>query len=248
MNLWRLELLRMVRTHRWAVLVGVFVTFGILGPVTARYLADIVGSVAGDITILVPDPRPVDGMLQYLSNATQVGVLAVVVVAANALSIDARVEFAAFLRTRVRHVGHLLWPRYTVVATTAVVALILGTGAAWVLTVLLIGGLPAGPIILGTLYGGLYLCFAVAVVAVCGSLVRSALPVVLLGVVTLLSLPVIGIIPTVQPWLPSHLVFAVVELLEGAPATEHLRAAAVTLLATPALLLTAAWRLDRREI
>ncbi len=248
MSLWRLEWLRMVRTHRWLVLVGVFLTFGVLGPVTARYLADIVGSVAGDITIVVPDPRPVDGILQFVSNATQVGVLAVVVVAASALSIDARVEVAAFLRTRVRHAGGLLWPRYGVIALTAVLALILGTAAAWILTSLLLGELPAGPMIVGTLYGALYLCFAVAVVAAAGALVRSTLPAVLLGIVTLLSLPVIGIIPAVQPWLPSHLVFAVVELLEGEAATTYLRAATVTLVTIPALLLTASWQLERREL
>jgi ABC-2 type transport system permease protein len=248
MNLWRLEFLRMVRTHRWVVLVGVFLTFGILGPVTARYLADIVGSFAGEITIEVPDPRPVDGIMQFVSNATQVGLLAVVVVAASALAIDARGEVAAFLRTRVAHAGRLLWPRYAVVATTAVVALVIGTGAAWALTGMLLGALPTAPMVVGTLFGGLYLCFAVAVVAAASAVVRSMLPAVLVGLGVLLSLPLIGIIPTVQPWLPSHLVTAIVGLIDGTPTGDYLRAAGVTLVAIPVLLVTASWQLDRREL
>lgn len=248
MSLWRLEFLRMIRTHRWTVLVGVFLTFGVLGPVTARYLADIVGNFAGEITIVVPDPRPVDGILQFVSNATQVGLLAVVVVAASALAIDARVEVAAFLRTRVQHAGRLLWPRYVVVAGTSVLALIVGTGAAWALTGLMLGGLPVGAMIVGTLLGGLYLCFAVAVVAAASAVVRSMLPVVLVGLGVLLSLPIIGILPSVQPWLPSHLVDAIVGLIDGAPATDYLQAAAVTLVAIPVLLATASRRLDRREL
>ena len=248
MSLWRLEFLRMVRTHRWLVLVGVFLTFGILGPVTARYLADIVGNFAGEITIVVPDPRPVDGILQFVSNATQVGLLAVVVVAASACAIDARVEVAAFLRTRVEHAGRLLWPRYAVVACTSVLALIVGTAAAWALTGLMLGRLPIGAMLVGTLLGGLYLCFAVAVVAAASALVRSMLPAVLVGLGVLLSLPLIGIIPSVQPWLPSHLVNAIVALIDGAPASDSLRAAAVTIAAIPALLVTASWRLDRREL
>lgn len=248
MSLWRLELLRMLRTHRWLVLVGIFLTFGILGPVTARYLADIVGSVAGEITIVVPDPRPVDGILQFVSNTTQVGLLAVVVVAASALAIDARVEVAAFLRTRVQHAGRLLLPRYAVIAGTSVVALVAGTATAWILTEVMLGDLPVDAMILGTLLGGLYLCFAVAVVAAAGALVRSMLPTVLVGLGLLLSLPLISVIPTVRPWLPSHLVNAIVELIDGAPAGDYLRAATVTLVAVPALLAAASWRLERREL
>jgi ABC-2 type transport system permease protein len=248
MNLWRLELLRMVRTHRWLVLVGVFLTFGVLGPITARYLADIVGSFAGEITIVVPDPRPVDGILQFVSNATQVGLLAIVVVAASACAIDARAEVASFLRTRVPRAGRLLWPRYTIVALTAVVALIIGTGAAWALTGLLLGDLPVGAMVLGTLLGALFLCFAVAVVALASALVRSMLATVLIALGVLLSLPLVGIIPAVQPWLPSHLVNAIVALVDGAPASDYLRAAIVTAITIPALLAIASWRLDRREL
>jgi ABC-2 type transport system permease protein len=248
MNLWRLELLRMIRTHRWIILLGVYLTFGILGPVTGRYLSEIVGSFAGEITIEVPDARPVDGILQFISNATQVGLLAVVIVAASALAIDARVEVAAFLRTRVRHAGQLLVPRFTIVAVTSVLALVVGTGTAWALTGILLGPLPAGPMVIGTLYGGLYLCFAVAVVAAAGALARGMLPAVFIGLGVLLTLPLIGIIPTVQPWLPSYLVTAIVPMIDGAPASDYLRAAAVTLVAAPALLGAAAWQLDRREL
>jgi ABC-2 type transport system permease protein len=248
MNLWQLELLRMIRTHRWVILVGVYLTFGILGPVTGRYLGEIVGNFAGEITIEMPAPRPVDGIMQFVSNASQLGLLAVVIVAASALAIDARVEVASFLRTRVRHAGRLLWPRYVIVAMTSVLALIAGTGTAWALTGILLGPLPAGPMVIGTLYGGLFLCFVVAVLAAAGALVRGMLPAVLVGLGLLLVLPLMGIIPTVQPWLPSHLVNAIVALIEGTPATDYLRAAVVTLIAIPALLSTAAWQLDRREL
>jgi len=178
MTLWRLEVLRMVRTHRWAMVVGVYVVFGVLGPITARYLGELVGNFAGDITIVVPDPRPVDGVAQFVSNATQLGLLAVVIVAASALAVDARTEVAAFLRTRVAHGRVLLWPRYVVVTLTAVVALVAGTAVAWVLTATVLGPLPAGTMLIGTVLGALYLAFAVAVVAAAGSVARGVVPTV----------------------------------------------------------------------
>src|SRR5690606_29226947 len=121
MTLLRLELLRMVRTHRWLVLVGIYVFFGVLGPLTARYLGELIERFGtGDMVIEAPEPEPVDGVVQFVGNASQLGLLAVVVVAAAALSLDARPEVSAFLRTRVERAGRLLVPRFVVVGATAV--------------------------------------------------------------------------------------------------------------------------------
>jgi len=248
MTLWRLEVLRMVRTHRWAMVVGVYVVFGVLGPITARYLGELVGNFAGDITIVVPDPRPVDGVAQFVSNATQLGLLAVVIVAASALAVDARTEVAAFLRTRVAHGRVLLWPRYVVVTLTAVVALVAGTAVAWVLTATVLGPLPAGTMLIGTVLGALYLAFAVAVVAAAGSVARGVVPTVFAALVVLLLLPIVGVLPALEPWLPSRLVTAVVALVQGEPVADYLRAVGVTVVVIPLLLLLAGRQLQRRDL
>lgn len=248
MTLWRLEVLRMVRTHRWTMVVGVYLVFGILGPISARYLNELVGNFAGDITIVLPDPRPVDGVTQFVSNATQLGLLAVVIVAASALAVDARTEVAAFLRTRVERATTLLWPRYVVVTLTAVLALVVGTAVAWGLTAAVLGPLPAGTMVLGTALGALYLAFAVAVVAAAGSVVRGVVPTVFAALVLLLLLPIVGVLPAVDPWLPSRLVTAVVALVEGEAASDYLRAVGVTVVVTPLLLLLAGRQLQRRDL
>lgn len=248
MSLWRLELLRMIRTHRWMILVGVYVFFGIAGPLTGRYLGQILARFGGEIVIEMPEPTPSDGIVQFLSNTTQLGLLTVVIVAASALAIDARVEVAAFLRTRVQHPRQLLWPRYAVVTATAVLALLLGTTTAWLLTVVLLGGLPAVEMIIGTLFGALYLAFVAAIVAFVGSWARGMVTTVFTSLAILIAVPMIGMLPPVEPWLPSHLVTAVAAMIEGAPAADHLRAAGVSLVAIPALLLLAGERLQRREL
>lgn len=248
MNLWRLERLRLIRTHRWTILVGAYVGFALLGVASARYMNEIMVRFAPDVVMSFPDPRPVDGVIQFLGNVSQLGLLAVVIVAAGALTVDARAEVAAFLRTRVRRARTLLWPRYVVVSILAVVALALGTAATWAATTLLIGGLPIVPLIVGTVFGALYLLFAVAVVAAIAGFTRSAMSTVFLSLLALLLFPAIGLIPPVAPWLPSHLVAAVIAMIEGAPAIDYLRASIVTALAVPALLAVAATRLERREL
>ena len=51
MNLWRLEWLRLVRTKRWIALVGIYVFFGLLGPLSARYMGEIVERFGGGVQV-----------------------------------------------------------------------------------------------------------------------------------------------------------------------------------------------------
>lgn len=248
MTLTRLELLRLLRTHRWMALFGVYVFFGVLGPFTAAYMEELIARFGGGMEIAMPEPTPADGIAQFLSNASQLGVLAVIVVASGALAIDAKPEVAAFLRTRVERPARLLIPRYGVVVAASALALVAGTTVAWALTAALIGGLPAGAMLLGTLLGALYLAFAVAVVAAVATAARSLVATILGAIVVVVSLPALGLLPALAPWMPSTLVNAVVELAAGAPVGDFARAAGVTAMATPVLLWIAAARSATAEL
>lgn len=248
MTLWRLEWLRLVRTHRWMILFGVYLLFAVVGALSARFLNELLGSMGGEMTIIAPEPRPVDGLIQFVSNTSQLGLLAVVVVAAAALAIDAHPERAAFLRTRMTRPGRLILAPYALTTLATVAALVLGTATTVALTSTLIGPLPLVEVTLGTAYGAVYVVFAIAVVAAVAGVVRSQVGVVFVSLLVLLVLPMLALVETLRPWLPSELLTAVLALVEGAPATEHLRAAVVAILAAAGLLALAMRRLERREV
>jgi ABC-2 type transport system permease protein len=249
MTLTRLEVLRMLRTHRWLALFGIYVFFGVVGPLTARYINELIERFGtGDMVISAPDPEPVDGVLQFIGNASQLGLLAVVLVVAAALSVDARPAIAAFLRTRVTHAGTLVLPRFVVAAATAVAALVAGTAVAWAMTAILLGALPAGSMIVGTAFGALYLVFAVALVAAVSGVVRSVPGVALGALGVLILMPIVSLVPTVGPWLPSHLFSSVAALVDGAGVEEFVRAALVTTACSIGLVVVAMRLYDRREL
>lgn len=248
MTLWRLERARLVRTHRWLLLAGVYAFLGVLGAVGARYLNEIIERFGGEMTVVAPEPQPVDGLIQFVSNGTQLGILAVVVVAAAALTLDAKPELAAFLRTKVSRPVVLLLPAYVVTLLASVAALALGTTVTWALTEALIGPLPAGPVLLGTLLGAVFLAFALAVVAFVAGFTRSQAATVLGALGALLLLPAVGVVDAVAVWMPSRLATAVIALVEGEPASAFLRSTGVSLAATAALLALAARRLGQREL
>lgn len=248
MTIWRLERLRLVRSPRGLSLAGVYVFFGLLGPVLAKYMKQLTEHMSGNVKVVVPDPTPKDGMLNYLNQTSQTGLIVVVVIAAGALAIDNRRGLATFYRTRCTSVGAIVWPRYLMNAAAAALANLLGTACCWYGTALLLGSVPVGGVFAGLLCGTAYLAFAVAVVAYAGSLARGTLGTIGVSLAFLLALPILGLVGTVHPWLPTTLVNAPVDLLGTGSLADFARALAVTAAATPLLVLLATRRLAAREV
>jgi ABC-2 type transport system permease protein len=248
MNLWRLEWLRLVRTKRWIALVGVYVFFGLLGPLSARYIGEIVERFGGGVEVTFPPPVPADGMIQYVSNVSQVGLLVAVVIAAGSLTFDAKPEMGVFLRTRVGRIWDILFPRLTVSFLAVGAAFVLGSLAAWYETVVLIGSLPVAATLAGVGFGLLYLALVVAIVAAAGSRAKNVLGAVLATIVVLLAMPIVGIVESVGRWLPSHLVGALSNLPAGAAVSDYLPATLVSVVMIGlALRLAVRWA-EAREL
>lgn len=247
MTLWRVELLRLWRTGRIWIIVGVYVLFGVIGPLGARYLPEILERLGGGMEVVVPEPTALDGMGQFASNAGQLGLLAVLAVAAAALAFDTRPEWSAFLRTRTGSVRALIVPRVVASAAAATVGLAIGSVVAAVLTGILIAPVALGDLVGGVLFGALYLLFAVAVVAVAASIARQTTSVVLLAATALLVLPILQLLPPVEDWVPSRLLGGTTALMAGASPGDLLPAVLVTVVLVPVLLLVAERRLERRE-
>jgi ABC-2 type transport system permease protein len=249
MNLWRLEWVRLVRSKRLVALVGVYLFFGLLGPVTARYIGEILQRFGGDVVVQFPDPVPSDGIAQFTSNANQIGLLVAVVVAAGALVIDAVPEMSIFLRTRVDRLDRLLVPRLVVSFAAVAAAFIVGMLGAWYETVVLLGALPVADLLLGTLLTLVYMAFVVALVAALGSRLASVLGTVATTVVLLLVLPIFGLVDAIGRWLPSHLLGAMDALLRGTePWTDYLPATVVALVLAAALVWLAIRWAAQREL
>jgi ABC-2 type transport system permease protein len=249
MNLWRLEWLRLVRTHRLLAIVGLYLFFGLTGPLTARYLSAILGRLGTEgVRIEFPPPRPADGVAQFVGNASQIGLLVVVLVASSALAFDARREMAVFLRTRVGSVRDIVLPAYAVNAAAACAALTIGALAAWYETAVLLGGLPPAGMLAGIAYGTLFLAFAVAVVAMVAAIVRGVLATAGITLVGLLGLAILGNVTGTGRWLPTTLLGAMAGLVDGADPADHLPAAAITVAAGAVALIASVALTARREI
>lgn len=250
MNRWRLEWLRLTRSARGISLLAVYLVYGLLGPVLARYMADIVkhmDSGSGIAVTVTRAPVPKDGMANFISQVSQLGLIVTVVVAAGALSFDSRPGMSTFFRTRARHTWELVAPRSVVPALAAIGAYGAGTLAAWYETSLLIGPLPDGTVLQGFVLEVAFLAFTVSVVAGAASLVRGTLGTVGIAAATLLVLPVVGLAPGTGRYLPTTLMSAPIHLLNGMSITHFVPTLLVTIVLTALLLTVAVMRLTRRD-
>ena len=248
MSMWRLEWLRFARTSRWIVLFGVYLVFGLLGPVMAKYLPEIVGQVQSEMTIIVPPPQPKDGIVNYVNQVAQIGLIVVVTIAANALTFDARRGLSTFLRTRVNSMWALLQPRLVVTAAFAVLAYTLGTLAAWYETTLLLGPLPAAALAAGVLCESIYLIFSIAVVAAASAFARGTLGTVGIALTVIIVLSIVGGLGVLHDWLPTTLAGAPVALLTTITLSSYLPAMVVAVGSSVALVALALIILRAREV
>lgn len=245
MTLWRLEVIRLVRSLRWVILAAVYGFFGVLGPLTARYLPDILEQVEGS-TAGLPEFGPADGITQYVGNAQQLGILAVAFVAAAALAIDSKLELAVFFRTRAS-MRDLMTPRLVINAIAASLAFVFGAIIAYVGTGILLAWIDLGPFVLGVLLQCVYLAFAVAVVGLMASIVRRVVATALVSVGVLIALGLLTLVTPIAPWLPSDLAGALDQLIRGGE-FDYWRSLAATSILVVALPAVAIARLGRREV
>jgi ABC-2 type transport system permease protein len=249
MNLWRLEWLRLIRTRRLIALLGVYLFFGLTGPLTARYLSQILGSLGTEgVRVEFPDPKPADGIAQFVGNISQIGLLVVVLVAASALAFDARREMAVFLRTRIGSVRAIVLPAYAVTTGAAVAALLLGSLAAWYETGVLLGALPVARMLAGIGFGAVFLAFAVAAVALVAALVRGVLATAGVTLIVLLTMAILGNFGDLGRWLPTTLAGAAAGLVDDTSPDYYLPATVVAVVLTIAALAAAMVLGERREV
>ena len=246
MTLWHLEWLRLFRTRKWMILAGVYGFFGVLGPLTARYLEQIMRAIGGGVEVNLPQMTAADGITQYVGNAQQLGLLAVAFVAAGALAFDSNVEMSIFLRTRAR-VPAIFTPRFVVNALAAVAAFTFGAVLAYVGTGLLLAWLPLDDVVVGVLLHAVYLVFVVAVIGFLASVFRGVLPVALTTLGAMILIAVLAIIEPLAAWLPSELVGALDILIRGG-GFDYWRSLLVTVAVIPVLVWATLTRLSSREV
>lgn len=251
-TLYRLEVTRLLRTHTLLLMLLAFAAFGVVGPLLAYFMEDLLrladpGGEMATMGLQIPPMTAVDALGSHLELVVPLGVLVVVLTATMALTMDSSPGRSVFYRSRMVRAADLLLPRFFVPTAAAVLAHLVGALVAWAVTSVLFGPQPV-TVLLGAWMGGLYLAFAVSVVALVSSLVRSLLATVGLSVLVLVVFSGIGWLPYLSAWSPGALLQGLVLPAAGESLTGLFPAMAFTALLTTVAVTVAVSRIGAREV
>lgn len=202
----RKELLEAWRTRRALVVAIVFTAFGIASPYLARYLPELIKSLAGgQVQIVIPPPTVGDAIDQFQKNLGQAGILTAVLLAMGSVAVEKERGTAALVLSKPASRGAYLLAKMLAMAATLGVGLLLASVGGYAYTALLFKALPG--IGWAAMTGLLLLMLVVyAALTFLGSvLTRSAIAAAGIGVAGLVVVGVVSVLPTIGAYTPGGL-------------------------------------------
>lgn len=205
-TLLRKELLEYWRTYRAVVLGVVFVIFGILSPAAARYMPDILAVLdTQGMVIQLPPPTVADANAQFVKNMSQIGAIALILIAMGAVSRERDKGTVAFTLSKPVPRGAFLLSKALALLIITWAALALAAMVHAYYTRLLLGPLPLGRCAAMAALVGVYLTALLAITFLGSTLTKSLAVSAAVGFGGYLLIGLLGAIPRLAPYLPGDL-------------------------------------------
>jgi ABC-2 type transport system permease protein len=242
------EMREQVRTMRLIVVLAVFGAFGILSPVLAKALPDIIRSAGGDIQITVPTPTVRDAMDQFAKNVGQMGALIAILISMGAVATEKERGTAGFLLTKPVGREEFLLGKIAAIAILlglglALAGLLAATYTAFLFEPLSVAGMVASIALLW-----LSLAVYAAVTFLASVMTRSALVAGGVGFGAFIVAGMLSALPTIGPYMPSSLSASAVALALGRPGGDLAGPILVNLALVGLALVAAAIAFRREEL
>jgi len=143
----RKEFLESWRTHRFLVVVSVLVIFGILSPLTAKFMPEIFKMVSGaeQFAALIPEPSVKDAVDQYIKNISQFALLIGVLISMGAVVQEKDRGTAAMILVKPLPRGAFLLAKLTALLVVFTASLVLAGSFAFYYALYLFEPLPVLP-------------------------------------------------------------------------------------------------------
>jgi len=218
----RKELLEQRRTLRLVVVGAVFLAFGMLSPVLAKYFPELIKALvpANQVPPNLPVPTTADAVAQFVKNVGQTLTLAAILLAMGTVAAEKERGTAAFILTKPASRAAFVVAKLVGLGATLGVAMIAaGLGAyaytAWLFTAPPVAGYAAMCVLLW-----LSLLVIAALTLLGSALVRSAVAAGAIGFAAYIGLAVVSALPTIGPYTPAGLQGPAAQLALGEAASD----------------------------
>lgn len=200
----RKELLQQWRTRRVLVIWAVFLLFGLMSPLLAKFTPQMLTMVEGaeQFADLIPQPTINDAMTQYIKNITQFGFIIAILVGMGAVAGEKERGTAALILSKPMSRWAFLVSKFVAQALLYAVAFLLAALATYYYTLVLFGPLEFAAFLLGSALLWVWLLCYTAVTllgSTIGNSVGTGAGLGFLGAVLLLLLGALPIVGTIAP-------------------------------------------------
>ncbi len=245
----RKELRELVRTMRLPVVLIVFAILGLISPLLARYIREILQAVGGaQFQGVIPDPVARDAVAQLTKNVGQFGVLIAILISMGTVATEKDRGTAAFLLTKPLGRGAFLGAKAVAIGSLLAIATLLAGVLCWTYTTILFEPLPVAGFLAALGLVWLSLAVFAAVTFLASVVAPSALVAGGIGLATLMLAGFLSVIPGVAPYLPTGLWGMAEELAVGDVPDGLIGAIASNVVIIAAAIGLSWWSFRRQEL
>lgn len=210
------ELSEAWRTRRLPLVALLFLVVGIISPLTARYLPEILKATLGDqMTIPIPTPTATAALEQLQKNMGQMGALAAIALAMGSVAGELDRGTAALVLAQPVGRPAFLAAKLAAIAIVLGVATVLASAVAWAYTAILFEPLPVLGWMAMTGLSWLGLLAWASLTFLASAATGSTTAAAGLGFVALIVVSIAAVVPVVERLLPAGLITPSILLAAG---------------------------------
>ena len=244
------EWVELVRTKKFFILLCVFALFGMLGPVTARYMQEIIIIAMGDtMPLTVPPGTWIDSWGQFYSNMSQMGVICIIFLFMGCVIGEKQSGSAALSLTKnLSHTSFII-AKFSAAAIIFLISVLLALLICFGYTYFLFGY--AGEIsdvLMGIIAYGIFTLTLLAVIVLASTVSQNTTVSAILAFCAFIILSISSYIPQIGSMMPGILLAKTVELSTGETYSSITMATVVSVCISAVCLYLSVLALKRQEI
>jgi ABC-2 type transport system permease protein len=213
------ELLETFRTHRFWIVLGVFLLLGFMNAPLAKYTPQIL-ELAGATDMLgelaIPQPTALDAWAQFYGNVGQMGILALLLICGGMLSGEKSKGTLVLPLTKGLGRTGIVLVKFAVASLLWTLAVVVATVVSWLCTELLFSGETVKHLFMGVALFWLFGEFLLALIPLSSVLFRGTMSGLIIPGFVLFVLLVLTAFPDLFFWNPCLLAINGIGLMDGA--------------------------------
>ncbi|MHC1772914.1 MAG: ABC transporter permease [Flexilinea sp.] len=244
------ELLESVRTYKLLIMLIVFFIFGIMSPLAAKMMPEILGSVMPEgLTVTLSEPAAIDSWTQFFKNVSQMGLVVTVIIFSEILGAELSKGTLINMLTKGLSRSTIILSKYTAMTMIWTVSYAAAFIVTWGYTVYLFPDGGISNLLFSVFCLWLFGMFLLAILLFASTLIKSNYGALLISGAVIVVLMLCNIVPNLQKYNPLLLASDNVSLLAKMVEVSSLSyAVAISILCSVILMIASILVFRKRQL